>query len=274
MAVQKAIENLFDLSGKTAVVTGGAKGIGEGISMRLAQAGAKVVICDRAPEALDQIVKKITGMGLEATGVTSDVSIEADCVKVVKKAVDTYGGLDILVNNASYYPTISLVETTQDDWDKVFATNCRGAFMMTREAAKVMIAQNETAPARGGSIILVSSIGAYRANRVGMCAYHSSKGAQLSFKNHISGELGPHYIRVNCILPGAISPNEPDENGNYEITPIPVNRVPLRVMGTPHDISGAVLYLASDAGRYVTGVELVVDGGMYKLPTFGYPDLK
>ena len=272
MTSQNETNNLFNLSGKVAIVTGGAKGIGEGITIRLAQAGAKVMICDINTEGLDKALRKFLAMGLDVAGARADISVEADCINVVNQTVETFGGLDEMVNNAAYYPTIPLLETTQADWDKVYAINCRGAFLMTRETVRVMVNQNKTTPERGGSVIFIATLGAQRANRVGMSAYHSSKGAVLSLKNDLAGELAPHNIRVNCVLPGAINSMVPDENGIYQPTPMPANKVPLRRMGVPFDIANAVLYLSSPAAEYVTGIEILVDGGMYKLPTFGYPD--
>jgi NAD(P)-dependent dehydrogenase (short-subunit alcohol dehydrogenase family) len=196
------IVNLFDLTGKVAIVTGGAKGIGEGITTRLAQAGAKVVICDLNTEVMEKTVSKLTGMGLNVSGVHADISVEEDCINLVKKAVQLYGSLDIMVNNAAYYPTIPLLETTQSDWDKVFAVNCRGAFLLARETAKAIVAQNQSEHGRGGSIVFIASLGALRTNRGGMSAYHSSKGAILSLKNELAAEFAPYSIRVNCVLPG------------------------------------------------------------------------
>jgi len=272
MAIQKEITDLFNLSGKVAIVTGGAKGIGEGITVRLAQAGAKVMICDIDTGGLEKAIQKFQKMGLEVAGVRADISVEDDCINVVKETVKVFGGIDIMVNNAAYYPTIPLLETSQVDWDKVYSINCRGAFLMTRETAKVMIEENKKTPEHGGSVIFIATLGLQRANRVGMSAYHSSKGAVLSLKNDLAGELAPHNIRVNCVLPGAINSMVPDGNGIYQPTPMPINKVPLRRMGVPFDIANAVLYLASPAADYVTGIEILVDGGMYKLPTFGYPE--
>jgi len=272
MSIQAEITDLFNLSGKVAIVTGGAKGIGEGITIRLAQAGAKVMICDINTDSLNNAVRKFCSMGLNVTGTIADISNEGDCIKTINKTVETYGGIDIMVNNAAYYPTIPLLETTQADWDKVYAINCRGAFLMTRETVKIMVKQNLTTPERGGSIIFIASLGAERANRVGMSAYHSSKGAILSLKNDLTGELAPHNIRINCVLPGAINSMIPDENGIYQPIPMPINKVPLRRMGVPFDIANAALFLSSSASEYITGIEILVDGGMYKLPTFGYPE--
>ena len=272
--MKKEISELFDLTGKSAIVTGGAKGIGEGITTRLAQAGAKVVICDLDETTLNKTVSKLTDAGLDVVGISGDVSVEDDCIKAVKKAIDTYGGVDILVNNAAFYPHKSFLETTQAEWDKVFAVNCRGAFLMAREVAKAMLAQNQISPNRGGSIIFIGSLGAYRTNRVGMSAYHSSKGAINSLKSEMASELTIYNIRTNSILPGAINNLKLNDKGEYDGFAIPINKIPLGRIGVPYDIANAVLYLASPAAEFISGIELIVDGGMYKLPTFGYSDEK
>ena len=271
MTIKKEISELFNLAGKTAIVTGGAKGIGVGITIRLAQAGANVVVCDLDETTLNQTVCKLSDERLNVVGISGDVSVEDDCVKAIKKAVDTYGGVDILVNNAAFYPTKPFIETTQLEWDKVFAVNCRGAFLMAREAAKIMLAQNQITHSRGGSLIFISSLGAYRTNRVGMSAYHSSKGAIISLKNEMASELTIHNIRTNCISPGAINSSRLNNKGEYDGHAMPVNMVPLGRIGVPYDIANAVLYLASPAAEFISGIDLVVDGGMYKTPTFGYP---
>jgi len=270
--MKKEISELFDLTGKVAIVTGGGKGIGEGISTRLAQAGAKLVICDMDETTLNKTVNKLSEEKLDAVGFCGDVSVEDDCIKTVKKAIDTYGSVDILVNNAAFYPHKPFIEITQTEWDKVFAVNCRGAFLMAREAAKTMLAQNQILPNRGGSIIFIGSLGAYRTNRVGMSAYHSSKGAINSLTNEMASELTIHNIRTNCVLPGAINTQKLNDKGEYEGFAISINKIPLGRIGIPYDIANAVLYLASPAAEFLSGIELIVDGGMYKLPTFGYDE--
>ena len=276
--VKQEIMDLFDLTGKTAIITGGAKGIGYGITLRLAQAGASCVICGRNGARVEEVAQGFRDMGFEVTGIGCDVSDETAVEKLVKRTVEIYGGIDILVNNAGNYPQKKLQETSREDWDNVFASNVRGMFLCTKAAARVMEEQG-----RGGSIINCSSIGAFRCNVVGMCAYHSSKAAMLGFTNHEAAELGPKGIRVNAIAVGAINAVGPDKNGIFTPEniaspavqyPVPPAMIPIQRMGGPADIGNACLYLASAAGSFVNGIYLTVDGGMTKVPTFGYPELK
>jgi 2-deoxy-D-gluconate 3-dehydrogenase len=184
---------------------------------------------------------------------------------MVRHTVKIYGGIDILVNNAGRYKSIPLVDITTDDWDMTFNINIRGTFYCTREVAKIMIEQK-----RGGSVINISSTASFRPNVVGMSHYHSSKGAQLSFTNHICGELSPYGIRVNAVCPGSVDVNAgTDTSSNIppEIVAKINAKIPLGRQGTPDDIGRAVLYLASDMSSYVTGLHLVVDCGMIKVPT-------
>ena len=276
--IQQDIINLFDLSGKTAIITGGAKGIGYGITLRLAQAGAHCVICGRDSARVEEVAKGFREMGFDVTGIGCDVTEEAAVEELVQKTVDTYGTVDILVNNAGNYPMKKLQETTPEIWDGVFASNVRGMFLCTKAVAKVMEDHGH-----GGSIINCSSIGAFRCNVVGMSAYHSSKAAMLGFTNHEAAELGPKGIRVNAIAVGAINAKGPDQTGIFTPeniaspavqNPMPQTMVPIKRMGGPADIGNACLYLVSEAGSYVNGIYLTVDGGMTKVPTFGYPELK
>jgi NAD(P)-dependent dehydrogenase (short-subunit alcohol dehydrogenase family) len=267
------ISKLFDLTGKVAIVTGGAKGIGYGITLRLAQAGAKVVICGRNEGRVQEVADGFREQGYEVTGIGCDVGDEASVQNLVAQTVQGYGRIDILVNNAGNYPKLKLQETTQEVWDSVFASNVRGMFLCTKAAAKVMEEQGS-----GGSIINCSSIGAFRCNHVGMSAYHSSKAAMLGFTNHEAAELGPKGIRVNAIAVGPINAAGPNKDGIFTpetvtfSNPVPPKIVPIRRMGSPADIGNACLYLASEAGSFVNGIYLTVDGGMSKVPTFGYPE--
>lgn len=276
--IQQDIINLFDLTDKIAIVTGGAKGIGYGITLRLAQAGAKCVICGRDNARVEEVAKGFQKMGFEVTGIGCDVSDEAAVEKLVQKTVELYGTINILVNNAGNYPQKKLQETTAETWDSVFASNVRGMFLCTKAVAKVMEEHGH-----GGSIINCSSIGAFRCNVVGMCAYHSSKAAMLGFTNHEAAELAPKGIRVNAIAIGPINSMGPDKSGIF--TPenlashvvqytVPPKMVPIMRMGGPADIGNACIYLASEASSFVNGIYLTVDGGMSKAPTFGYPELE
>jgi NAD(P)-dependent dehydrogenase (short-subunit alcohol dehydrogenase family) len=269
MAIGKEIIELFDLTGKTAVVAGGAKGIGEGIMKRLAEAGANVLSCDFNEEGLQVAVKRLTDRGLKVTGIYCDLQKEEDCNNVMHKAVEIYGGLDFLVYSAGIYPIVPLSEVTDELYQKVFNTNVRGAHFMCREAMKIMMAQNETTPGRGGSIVLISSHGSQRASLIGQTTYHSSKGALVSLKNDAAAELAPYDIRINCVLPAGVG-TFPDENGNYPLMPMKRDANPLGRLAVPDDIANAVLFFLSPAASMVTGAELFVDTGTFRAPLYGY----
>ena len=276
--VHNSIVDLFDLTGKVAVITGGAKGIGYGITLRLAQAGAKCVICGRNEQRTAEVAEGLCREGYEVTGFGCDVSDEASVNTLMQRTVEKYGTIDILVNNAGNYPKLKLQDTTVEDWDGVYASNVRGMFLCTKAAAAIMEEHGH-----GGSIINCSSIGAFRCNHVGMSAYHSSKAAMIGFTNHEAAELAPKGIRVNAIAVGPINAVGPGNKGTGIFTPdtvaapsvaypVPPHIVPIRRMGCPADIGNACLYLSSEAGSFINGIYLTVDGGMSKVPTFGYPE--
>ena len=269
MAIAKEIIELFDLTGKTAVVAGGAKGVGEGVTKRLAEAGANVVACDINKEGQDTVAKRLTDRGLNVTSVYCDLQKEEDCNNVIREAVKTYGGLDYLVYSAGIFPVKPLTEITQEFYDMVFNINVRGAHFMAREATKVMIEQNERTPGRGGAMGLISSHGSQRASLIGQSTYHSTKGALISFKNDVSAELAAHDIRINCVLPAGVQ-NMPDENGNYALVPQDRRTNPLGRLALPDDIANAVLFFLSPAAAMVTGTEMFVDTGTFRAPLYGY----
>ena len=271
--IQQEIIDLFDLTGRVAVITGGAKGIGYGITLRLAQAGATCVICDIDKQRVEQTAAELREEGFEVTGYVCDVRDESAVVSFFEKVAGTCGSVDILVNNAGIYPMNKLENVTVEEWDNIYATNVRGMFLCTREAINVMSSQN-----KGGSIINLSSIGAIRCNRVGMAAYHSSKAAHIGFVNHEAAEQGPKGIRVNAIGVGAIHAVGPNNDGVYtphtvtDYKPMPKTAIPLARMGNVADIGNACVFLASDMSSFINGIYLTVDGGMLKVPTLGYPE--
>ena len=272
--MKSSINKLIDLSGKVAIITGGAKGIGYGITTRLAQAGAKCAICGRNEKRALEVAEQMRGFGLDVTGFGCDVGDEGSVVRFVKNVVEQFGTVDILVNNAGNYPPNRLENITAEEWDSVFTSNVKGMFLCTREVVNEMKARGH-----GGCIINCSSIGAFRCNFVGMSAYHSSKGAMLSFTNHEAAEQGPFGIRVNSIAVGAVDAVGDNEGVFTPETiafekPMPKNAVPIGRFGCPADIGNTCVYLASELGSYVNGVFLTVDGGMSKVPTFGYQELK
>lgn len=257
----KPISELLDLSGKVAIVTGGAMGIGLAIATRLAEAGAKVLIANLDAGKSAAAAAKLKENGWNVSSTVADVSDEAQVEAMVAKAVSEFGGVDILVNNAGIYPEKPMLESTKEDFEKTIHVNLKGAFFAAKAAAKQMIAQG-----RGGSIINITSIDAIRPSSVGLAFYDASKGGLWSFSKNIALELAPHNIRVNAIAPGGVATPGTDfwKAGSSEeqksldafFAKIPMHRV-----ADADEIGKVALFLASDMASYMTGSQIVVDGG-------------
>lgn len=258
------LNKLLDLNGKTAIVTG-AVGIGYGIISRLAEAGANVMVAARNQEELDKTVTELSGKGYKIKGVKTDVSIEADVKNMIETTVKEFGGVDILVNNAGIFPQIPVHKMTLDDFEKVLSINLKGVFLCSKYASVQMIAQN-----RGGKIINITSIDALHPSMVGLAHYDASKHGVWGFTKNLALELAPHKIWVNAVAPGGIAtPGVAKMQG----TPPPgvdmkavmesfLNKIPMHRMGEPDDIGKVVLFLASEMSSYMTGTQVVVDGGV------------
>jgi NAD(P)-dependent dehydrogenase (short-subunit alcohol dehydrogenase family) len=253
------LDSVFRLDDRTAVVTGGNRGIGRGIAEVLAAAGARVVLAARDVALLDEVRNGIELQGGQALAVSVDVARDADCRRLIDKACDTYGGVDILVNNAAA-PRFSLAKSADampmEDYDLTMAVNLRAPYLLCQLAARAMIARGH-----GGSIINISSI----AGAMGVgnySAYSSSKGALDRLSESMAVDWGMHGIRVNSLGPGMVAT---DENRHLREDPVALARamstVPLGRPGQPHEIGRVVLFLASDAASFVTGQTLYVDGG-------------
>ncbi|MHB8860047.1 MAG: SDR family NAD(P)-dependent oxidoreductase [Thermoleophilia bacterium] len=250
----KTIQELFDLSGKTAIVTGGAVGIGAGIAYRLSEAGANVVIADIDPDKAEKTSQQLPGSGI---AVRTDVSKEEDVANMVRKAVDAFGGLDVMVNNAGIYPMKPSLDMTVDEWERVLDINLRGAFLCAREAARRMIAQD-----RGGRLINIASIDSVHPSFPGLLAYDASKGGMMMLTKSLAIELAAYGILVNAIGPGGIRTPGATGGASEEQSQAFAQRIPLKRLGEPDDIGIVALFLASDASAYMTGSFVVVDGGM------------
>jgi NAD(P)-dependent dehydrogenase (short-subunit alcohol dehydrogenase family) len=254
----RALAALMSLTGRSAVVTGGAAGIGNAICRRLAEAGAHVVVADRqgARAAADGITAEIAGARLSAFDLdVSDSSAISDCVRFAVAGAS--GRLDIWVNNAGIYPAATALETTDEMWDQVHTVNLRGAFIGAREAARHMVAAGQ-----GGVIINIASTAALKA--AGVTHYAASKHGMHGMTKTLAKELGADGIRVLSIAPGMIqTPGMVvrTKDVDFDVHAQVAGRVPLRRVGEPDDIAGVVLFAASDLARYMTGSVLVVDGG-------------
>ena len=253
---QQPIEQLFDLTGKVAIVTGGAMGIGQGIALRLAEAGAAVVVADVSLAAAEDTASQICAVGGKAKAIRADAASVADATHTVQETVRDFGRLDILVNNAGIYPMVSALEVTEALWDKVLDINLKGLFFYTQAAAGEMVKESH-----GGKIINIASIDGLHPTG-NLVHYDASKGGVVMVTKALALEFGPRNITVNAIAPGAI--RTPGAGGSAvpeEVLQSFAARIPMRRMGMPDDIAKVVLFLASSASDYMTGSVVVVDGG-------------
>jgi len=260
------IAKLFDLSGKRTIVTGGGAGMGKAISLRLAEAGASVMIADVDLAAASQTVGEIQAIGGTAQAIEVDVAKLSDAQKVVESCVQAFGGLDILVNNAGVYPAASVLEMSEETWDKTVDINLKGLFFCSQAAAQQMIQAGH-----GGKIVNNASLEAFRPSWL-HAHYGASKGGVVMLTKALALELAPQKILVNAVAPGVIwTPGLAELLPTYyeplgltleEFTPTFMSRIPVGRMGGPDDIAKVVLFLASAASDYMTGETIVVDGGL------------
>jgi NAD(P)-dependent dehydrogenase (short-subunit alcohol dehydrogenase family) len=249
---------MFNLDGKVALVTGARRGIGRGIALALAEAGAKVVVTDIDEKECEAVVKEIEKLGSEGLAKKLDVTNKKEVEEAIKAAVDKFGKLDILVNNAGICPFKPFLELTEEDWDKVLDINLKGYFLCAQAAAKEMAKQ------KWGRIINIASV-AMGQTGIGfpnLVHYVASKGGVAGMTEAMALELAPYGINVNAISPGVIETKmaEPVISDPAAREGI-LKRVPKGRVGQPKDIASAVVYLASEEADYVTGAILVVDGG-------------
>jgi 2-deoxy-D-gluconate 3-dehydrogenase len=259
------IAQLFDLKGKSAIVTGGALGIGQAIALRLAEAGAAITIADVNLNAANATVEQIKVQGGKVQAVQADTASVADAKRVVDMTLTAFGSIDILVNNAGIFPFSPATQTTEALWDQVLDVNLKGAFFYSQAAAQKMIAAG-----RGGKIIMIASIDSLHPTG-NLAHYDASKGGMLMLTKALAVEFGRNKINVNAIAPGGIqTPGGESQAATIlkatGMTPEQmikgfVSRIPLGHMGEPDDIAKVVLFLASAAADYMTGSLMVVDGG-------------
>jgi len=247
------------LSGKVALITGGASGIGRATALLFAREGAAVAIADMNEQAGQAVACEIVDNGGRAIFEPADVTCAADCQRVVQRTVRELGGIDILFNNAGIIRRATVVELSEEDWDRMMAVNVKSAFLMSREVIPIM------SKAGGGSIINMAS-GWGLAGGPRAAVYCASKGAVVLLTKAMAVDHGPQKIRVNCICPGdtdtSMLRNEAQQLGEREERFLAESaRRPLGRIGKPEEIAQAALYLASDAASFVTGTALVVDGG-------------
>ncbi len=249
---------LFNLDGKVAVVTGASRGIGEAIATSFAKAGAKVAIASRKIEPLSEVASRIEKGGGQALAVAAHTGKPEDVSKLFRAAVEKFGAVDILVNNAATNPYFGpLVDIEDAAFDKTVEVNLKGYFYCAREVVRHLLSRNAK-----GSIINIASVAGLRASPMQGC-YGMTKAAVIAMTRTFATELGSTGIRVNAIAPGLVETRfSAAIVQNDELRGHAVSRTPLGRHAQPGEIVGAALFLASDASSYVTGHTLVVDGGM------------
>lgn len=248
---------MFSLKNKNALVTGGSRGIGRGIVLALAKAGANVAVNYHSKkEEADKVVEEIKAMGVNGFAIKADVSKREEVVTMFEEIKSNFGSLNILVNNAGVVSMGSIDTLTDDDWDKVINTNLKGHFICIQESLKLM--------PKGGKIVSISSIasGGVGVGFGNIAHYASSKGGVVGMVEDLAIELGPRGININAIGPGVIESDMTSGILSDEKTKQGMlARIPKGRVGKPEDIGNAVVFLSSDEADYVTGVTLYVDGG-------------
>lgn len=258
-------DQLVSLKGKTAIVTGGAVGIGLGIATRLAEAGANVVIADLNKENADKAANELTQVGLGVKSFECNVSDEQAVEGLVASTVTSFGSVDILVNNAGIYPNIPLSKMNTEDFMRVIDVNLKSVYLTTKHVSEQMIKQGN-----GGKIINITSIDALHPSMIGLAHYDASKHGVWGFTKNSALELAQHKIWVNAIAPGGIatpgvqagSGGSVSQEEMAKIIEAFLVNIPMHRMGEPDDIGKVALFLASEMSSYMTGSQIVVDGGV------------
>ena len=248
-------QNLFDVSGKVVLITGAATGLGEGYAHIFAESGCKVACADIQFEKVCQTAEDICAQGLEAKAFEVDVTSQKSIRKMAAEILETYGRIDVLVNNAGVEHIEPFTDVSEEHYDFITSVNLKGVFFVAQEIAKIMQKQG------GGKIINIGSLGSY----IGLAessVYCTTKGGVIQMSKTMSIELGPDNIQVNCVAPGYfITPMTQPFYDDAEHRAWIESRIPLHNWGTVKDLAGPMLFLASDASNYVTGATIKVDGG-------------
>jgi gluconate 5-dehydrogenase len=252
----RSVRHLFDLAGRTAIVTGGGVGLGRQMSEALAEMGANVVLCARKKERCIEAAADFQKLGVKTLALACDVKNPAEIQAVVDAALATFSRIDILVNNAGTSWGAPVEKMRLEHWNKVIETNLTGTFLFCQAVGKHMIAQHS------GKIINISSVAGLRGSPPEFQAigYHASKGGVITFTRDLACKWGMHNIQINAIAPGWFPTNMSrvliDRNKDAFLS-----RIPLHRFGNDQDLKGAAVFLASPASDYVTGQILAVDGG-------------
>ena len=248
--------NLFDLTDKVAIITGGGTGLGEACAKALADAGASVVLSGRRLELLDKVTSEINSSGGQAISIKTDVTHKNEVDSMVTKTLQKYGKIDILVNNSGINIVRPFLELSEDEWDAVINTNLKGCFYCCQAVGKGMVEQ------KSGSIInMVSVFG--RTGFMNLAPYIASKGAIVQLTKGLAVEWARHNVRVNAVAPSYIKTEmtKRDIESDERVLKFNLSKIPMRRGGEPSEVAGAVVFLASEASSFVTGETIAVDGG-------------
>ena len=243
------------LDGKVALVTGGSRGIGRAIALRLGQEGADVAVCARNVEAAGEVASEIEGLGRKCLVRACDVADAEQAGALIASTIDELGQLDILVNNAGVTRDNLLMRMKEEDWDEVLAINLKGAFNCARAAVRPML------KARGGRIVNITSVVGLQGN-AGQANYAASKAGLIGLTKSLARELASRGITANAVAPGLVPETGMTGELAAEVQQQMLSAVPLGRAGTPEDVAHAVAFLASEQAAYITGQVLAVDGGM------------
>jgi gluconate 5-dehydrogenase len=250
------VRELFELTGRVALITGGSRGLGLQIAQGLGEMGARIAISARKAAELEEAKLRLANLGIDALTVVNDLSKPEQVPALVEAVADHYGTIDILVNNAGTSWGAAAEEHPIDAWNRVMNLNATGVFMLSQAVANRCFI-----PRRSGNIIVIASTAALRAGmQMKAVAYYSSKAAALHLTRALAGEWGQYGIRVNAICPGFF-PSKMTGALLERIEAAVIERTPLGRLGGDSDLMGAAVYLASDASRHVTGQYIAVDGG-------------
>ena len=255
-AVAVSAKQLFDLTGRVAIVTGGSIGLGRQMAEGLAEMGANVVLCARKQERCQQAAMELQELGIRAISLACDVKSQASVQEMVEATLSRFGRIDVLINNAGISWGAPTEEMRLEDWNKVIETNLTGTFLCAQAVGKTMIRQGR------GKIINIASVAGLGGAPPELPAigYHASKGGVISFTKDLACKWARHNIQVNAIAPGWF-PTHMSGKVIERYKDLFLSHIPLGRFGNEHDLKGAAVFLASDASNFVTGHVLVVDGG-------------
>ncbi|MFM7802455.1 MAG: SDR family oxidoreductase [Limnohabitans sp.] len=255
----RTVKQLFDLTGKTALVTGGSRGLGLQLAQSLGEAGARIMLSSRKASDLKDAADVLKSAGIDVQWIAADCADEKDIQRLAKETLDALGHVDVLVNNAGAAWGAPAEDHPLEAWDKVMNLNVRGYFILSQYLGK-----HSMIPRHHGSIINIASIAGLGGNPSGMktLAYNTSKAAVINFTRALAGEWGEHGIRVNAICPGFFPSKMTAGTLKAMGEDVLASHAPLRRLGDDEDLKGIALLYASDAGKHITGQWLAVDGGV------------